>query len=251
MIIVSQSDYDSATSRQKIELECECCHKHFFRLRKDIIDSMRDNSHRQVNYCSRKCLMISRKKHIKTTCGFCGKEIEVVSSVISKSKSGLVFCSVSCGVKYNNSHNSSDKYEKISNTLKIKLEKNSRHKICKHCGNSFKETNKRHFFCSVKCCIEYAHDHKKPKVQKTYKPKIYKPRIKIERTKEWCKETVISLRSSGIIPTVRTMPILTHASKNLFGGWNKMMMELGYTDIFVGTKRKLKSKDGHRCDSAS
>lgn len=122
--------------------------------------------------------------------------------------------------------------------------------------NNLGKKRKNQHFCSTECYTNYRNEHKKPKISKlknlnVHKPKIYKPRIKIERTKEWCKETVISLRSSGIIPTVRTMPILTHASKNLFGGWNKMMMEFGYTDIFVGPKRKLKSKDGHRCDSAS
>lgn len=257
MIIVSESDYNSATSRQLVDLKCENCGKIFQKRKKDVVDSRRENSHAQVNFCSTKCLLISKGKQnhskslVETVCGWCGKEMIVPRSVILKSKSGKVFCSVSCGTKYSNS-NSVDKYTKISKLFTIYGEIN-----CKYCKNPFKKKYKNNQFCSVECYKNYTAEHKKPLKpikRKSSKSGITKPRIprtKTPRTKEWCAETVKNFRANGIIPTVRTMSTLTKTAKKLFGGWNKMMIELGYTDIFVGPKRKLKSKDEHKCDSAS
>lgn len=265
MIIVSHFDYERATSRQLIDLKCEYCGKIFQKRKKDITNNKRENSHAQVNFCSTKCLMLFKGKQnrnrsrIETTCGWCGKEISVPRSVLLSSKSGKVFCSISCGTKYSNVNANRNKYEKISKILKEKAENTRIYLICKHCGKQYKKNSKNKHFCSIECYKEYIHEHKKPKISKPKiskpkNPNVHKPKVsrpKISRTKEWCAETVKNLRMNGVIPTVRTVPALTHASKNLFGGWNKMMIELGYTDVFVGPKRKLKSKDGHHCDSAS
>lgn len=247
MIIVSHLDYERATSRQLIDLKCEYCGKIFQKRKKDIIDSKRENSHVQVNFCSTKCLMLFKGKRIKTTCGWCGKEIEKTLHELKGLKYKTVFCSDSCSAKYIN--RIEDRKIKMSKLFTIHGEIS-----CEHCEKQFKKKHKNQRFCSIKCYKEYMHEHKKPKISKPKNLNVHKPKIsrpKISKTKEWCAETVKNLRMNGVIPTVRTVPALTHASKNLFGGWNKMMIELGYTDIFVGPKRKLKSKDGHHCDSTS
>lgn len=132
MIIVSHLDYEHATSRQLIDLKCEYCGKIFQKRKKDIIDSKRENSHTQVNFCSTKCLMLSKGKRIKTACRWCGKEIEKTLHELKGLKYKTVFCSDSCSAKYTNGIE--DRKIKMSKLFTIHDTIN-----CKHCGKQFRK----------------------------------------------------------------------------------------------------------------
>jgi hypothetical protein len=96
----------------KSELICEHCGKKFLRENKDINQTIKKG---RKTFCSYKCFCLHETIRQKLICPICGKEFERVPFEIKKSKSGLSFCSRSCGGKYNSVH-------KMTGTRVSKLE---------------------------------------------------------------------------------------------------------------------------------
>ncbi len=95
------------------KLTCDQCGKEFLRKNKDankLLHGVRKNK-----FCCNECKHSFQITAIKFICPVCGKEFERVPFEIKKSKSGLNFCSRSCGGKYNSVH-------KITGTRVSKLE---------------------------------------------------------------------------------------------------------------------------------
>ena len=82
-----------------IDCICDCCGKIFKRRLGRINANKRTNS---KNYCSPECYSIGRTKGKIVNCEWCNKEVYKTQYVISKSKSGAVFCSHRCSRLWRN-----------------------------------------------------------------------------------------------------------------------------------------------------
>lgn len=75
-------------TRDFLEIECDNC--------KEVYTRAKRHYNSAFHGCSPKCLNILKGITIKTTCSECGQEILRKSSQVSRSKSGLFFCSKIC-----------------------------------------------------------------------------------------------------------------------------------------------------------
>lgn len=80
---------------------CSCpnCNISFEKDKRYVNQSIKNN---WKIYCSPKCRKEARKRGVDCNCHICGKDIIKTPSNIKKSKSGKVFCSRSCSVKFTN-----------------------------------------------------------------------------------------------------------------------------------------------------
>lgn len=81
--------------------KCDLCGKKFRIATKTFNLKMRTG---EKFFCSKECYKKFRRAGIiATTCGTCGKDMEVPEKRLKESKSGKVFCSKSCSASYTNS----------------------------------------------------------------------------------------------------------------------------------------------------
>lgn len=104
--LYSQADFDNATPKGLLHLECYSC-KQAFQLDKHSIQRILNpknakSQRRSGKYCSNKCQGKSMKTKQTVSCANCSKEFEKLPSQIKKSKNH--FCSRSCAATYNNKH---------------------------------------------------------------------------------------------------------------------------------------------------
>jgi len=136
---------------------------------------------------------------------------------IKRSKSGLVFCSLSCAVSTNNH---------IIPKRKVALKKEARKKQCNYCGKEFVGSGKK--YCSTKC---------QSGSQVITEEKIIKKIQDFHRKNER-------------IPVKKEF-FHYNAARNRFGSWNNAVKAAGFKPNPVIFANKHRAKDGHRCDSLS
>lgn len=88
-------------------------------------------------FCSHKCAVDSRNRHVITNCAQCNKEIKRANNQVKSSKSGRLFCTKSCSTAYNNQFRVGIKNSNFKNGIasyrKLKLDNSD--KKCEKCGN--------------------------------------------------------------------------------------------------------------------
>jgi hypothetical protein len=95
--LYTKEQFDSAKSLDKLPLQCEFCGKTFYTQKRIIKDK------RGVKkFCSFSCLGKSTLQKTLINCKQCNKEFLIKKSQLKKGKNH--FCSISCNVKYTNSH---------------------------------------------------------------------------------------------------------------------------------------------------
>lgn len=213
----------------KIKVVCDLCGKEYYRSVTRANESIRLN---RKQFCSKDCLSKSRNKKIKTSCGYCGKEIFVTEKILNKSLSGKSFCSKSCSCTARNlgRKKTPEERQKISNSLS----KKSLDKKCLICGRDFHAAHFRNLCCSRNCSFLYQYG-------------------KIPLTKEdlidFIKQEVLK---TGTTPSSKCNKQVLYSANKYWGGWNKMMISLGYSpNTQWMSKKNLKCKDEHRADSIS
>ena len=169
------------------------------------------------HFCSEECKDIYKQKQYEhyyttTTCSYCKKEYEVLTSTYNQSKEGLHFCSRKCSsnymkknkssketfvcencgkelIKNRNTYNSKAKHHFCSKECsgEYNTKQNTITLTCSQCRqefarpkSAFKEAE--HYFCSLKCRKEYTKEHNKKYCSKCGKEM---PR---NRQKDLCSE---------------------------------------------------------------
>lgn len=97
-----------AKSTDKLPCECYYCGRVFLK-EKAYIKGIKENRRKKktkstAKYCNRVCALKGRTKIQKVNCSHCGKTCLKRQGEVKKSKTGNVFCSISCGTTYNNLH---------------------------------------------------------------------------------------------------------------------------------------------------
>lgn len=208
---------------------CGFCKKEFLRKTRKVNESLKK---KRTLFCSPKCASNYRNKQVQKECGQCGKPMFVRENVFLSSKSGLCFCSRRCSCIYRNHHyiKTTEEKDKIRNTLTKTLST----KTCKYCGKTFHANKPRNIFCNRDCELKFKNGRG-----------------------PYSKEEAIKILSNFVInnktpPTSIKNYRLCTASKKYWGGWNKMIKELGYEPNKKYVLRKnLLCKDGHSADSIS
>lgn len=91
-------------------IKCQNCGKEFL---KNNYEIKRTEQRKLKHYCSIKCSNIGRIEIIKTTCGWCKKDIFKKPYEVYSSRSGKVFCCQSHSASYNNSIREKSRRSKI------------------------------------------------------------------------------------------------------------------------------------------
>ena len=194
---------------------CDVCKKEY---------SCNDQEHTLVHhFCSEECKNIYKQKqheqyYTTTTCSYCNKEYEVLTSTYNQSKEGLHFCSRKCSsnymketkssketficencgkevIKNSDTYNSKAKHHFCSKEClgKYNTKQNTITLTCSQCRqefarpkSAFKEAE--HYFCSQKCRSEYIGERNKKYCSKCGKEM---PR---NRQKDLCSECLAEER---------------------------------------------------------
>ncbi len=115
-----------------VKVKCDFCGKRFYRTLGRVNEA---NKFDWNQYCSIKCQSQYRLRRVEKICANpnCSKKISRLLNQFRKSKSGNVFCSLSCAASFNNS--------KFPKKKKLKDK-------CNYCG---KEFFGHQIYCSIKC----------------------------------------------------------------------------------------------------
>ena len=128
LIKYTDSEYNSATSKDLLALECECCGKTFYAPKKAIkYEQLHERG--RLKYCSKSCCALNQKTSHKCYCENCGIEINVIDSVYKSSPNKHFFCSSSCSATYNNKQReciSQETRDKISKSVIEHYKKNTK-----------------------------------------------------------------------------------------------------------------------------
>ena len=212
---------------------CNSCKHHKRKMQlthKDVCDvckkeySCNDQEHTLAHhFCSEECKNIYKQKqheqyYTTTTCSYCNKEYEVLTSTYNQSKEGLHFCSRKCSsnymketkssketficencgkeiIKNSDTYNSEAKHHFCSKEClgEYNTKQNTITLTCSQCRqefgrpkSAFKEAE--HYFCSQKCRSEYIGEHNKKYCSKCGKEM---PR---NRQKDLCSECLAEER---------------------------------------------------------
>ena len=195
-----------------IKVKCVFCGKEFFRPRGRINEAKKFGWNQ---YCSKECQNQAKIKRIEQICANpnCNRKVSRESAQFRKSKSGHIFCSLSCAAIINNL-----KRQKI--------------KICPVCG---KEFYGQRIYCSNLCrfnSLKY-----KPRVIKVSKIQIITEIKKFHKTNQR-------------IPLKREFHHY-NATRLRFGTWNKAIKAAGFKPNPVLFAKKHIANDGHKCDSVA
>lgn len=111
--LYTQIDFDNAKSNDKLPCQCYTCKKTFYKLKRVIQRTLKNQKGFSAQYCSYECSSLPRQTKQKVSCINCKKTFEKKISEIKKTKNN--FCSSSCSGTYNNTH-------KTHGTRRSKLE---------------------------------------------------------------------------------------------------------------------------------
>lgn len=198
-----------------IKVTCAFCGKQFFR------PIGRVNEARKFGwkqYCSKNCQNRAKITRIEKVCANpnCNKKVSRLLNQFRKSKSGRIFCSVSCAAIFNN-----------SSRRKIKT--------CPVCNKNFYGERK---YCSNLCFSKYRSMTGNPKKKSKFK-----------RRREILNEIKTFYSIHKRIPTKKEKPGLARRAQAVFGSWNKAIEAAGFEPNPVKFSKKFVAKDGHICDS--
>ena len=218
-LYIGKRCYSCEHNKRKMQLNhkeiCEVCGKEY-----SCNYQERNLAH---HFCSEECKNIYKQKQYEqyyttTTCSYCKKEYEVLTSTYNQSKEGLHFCSRECSSFYMKENKNSKetficencgkKVVKNSHTYRSKTKlhfcskeclgeyntkQNTITLTCSQCRqefarpkSAFKESE--HYFCSQKCRTEYTREH-----NKKYCSKCGKEMPK-NRQKDLCSECLVEER---------------------------------------------------------
>lgn len=99
---------------EKVKHICEICGNVFF-VRQSLMNHYLKKGIPNRRFCSKKCKDVSQTTSTDVNCSYCGKDINVRSCCLTKSKTKRFYCSKSCAATYNNTH-------KITGNRRSKLE---------------------------------------------------------------------------------------------------------------------------------
>lgn len=106
IVLFSDSDFQSAKSRDLLPMECVHCKQTFYLLKHEIHSMLSESNSRRGNtgnFCSHKCQQAHQAPlHVNVTCDHCGKSFTARPSRLTKLKHH--FCSSSCSAKFSNAH---------------------------------------------------------------------------------------------------------------------------------------------------
>jgi len=195
-----------------VKIKCTFCDKEFSRSLGRVNEAKKFSWNQ---YCSRKCQNKAQVKKIEIKCAnpSCSNKVFRLPSQLIKSKSGRIFCSLSCNASFNNSKFPKRKKERIV-------------KKCAYCGKEFSRFGKE--YCSKQC---------KTKAQIITKEQI------LRQIKEFYKK-------NERIPLKREFNH-SKAAGFRFGTWNKAIKVAGFQPNPVLFAKKYIANDGHKCDSLS
>lgn len=198
-----------------VKVKCSFCKKEFFREKGRFNEAIKFD---WKQYCSKECLSKNKSKQQIIICENCGKHFSRTLSDISPHN----YCSRSCSAIVNNK-----KYPRKH--LKPKL------KTCIKCGKQFKRSTHNIKYCSMKCRreAEQRHTH--------------------QQLLEIIKKTARTLKR---VPARREIEKISSICRNTFGSWNNAVIAAGLIPNRSHSQRmykctKVKSLDGHLCDSIS
>jgi hypothetical protein len=100
--LYSSKKFISASSRKKLPLECEFCHKTFYAKKNNIQWALKRTTQNSLRFCSTKCRNKVNDKRKMIPCHFCKKITKHKQRGIKNSK--FLFCSTSCSTTYWNAH---------------------------------------------------------------------------------------------------------------------------------------------------
>jgi hypothetical protein len=120
-IIPLYTELEFSLARENDKLPCKCkeCGDTFYKLKRVIKRTFNNYDRNIGDFCSKKCIQLSKNKSKIVNCTNCGNEFSKTISQINKSKSGNHFCSKSCAATYNNIHK---KYGTRKSKLEVWLE---------------------------------------------------------------------------------------------------------------------------------
>jgi hypothetical protein len=135
-ILYTEDEYTKAKGKDSLKLECEYCHKSFYKNKFYIKRELQHPSNRN-QFCGTDCQYAARRTKIEIICDQCGNICEQSPSQIKKNSAH--FCSKKC------------------RGLSIRKKTNI---ACDQCGNLFEEIpynliNHRNHFCSKNCASSY------------------------------------------------------------------------------------------------
>jgi hypothetical protein len=95
--LFSQSDLDSATSRQKLPLKCVQCENSFLKPKNEILAIIGGNTIKKGLFCSKDCFYKNKNTKINISCKNCGNLV-----LVNKARqTNNIFCSQSCSGIFN------------------------------------------------------------------------------------------------------------------------------------------------------
>lgn len=175
-------------NKEIILITCDNCEQNFYRVKKDIRDSITKKIFR--SFCSRNCLKNKFSDKILNKCKNCDVEIFRTKSQIK----GNIFCNHKCSAEYNNKHRNNEKRifsnqgilniknARLLRSENIKEEYNQTPNLCKKCNNIVFYENRKNLYCSREC-------RKTKNVKKLKKVSICKGvncNIILEGRKQYC-----------------------------------------------------------------
>lgn len=98
----SNETFESSSSRDLLDLQCEQCGSLFKKTKNLIQSSLKGNPMHKLKFCSLVCCGKAQNKKQLINCKNCNKEFLKSSSQIKKTINS--FCSSSCAAFYNNTH---------------------------------------------------------------------------------------------------------------------------------------------------
>lgn len=114
--------FDATHKVKSVPIVCSICNGDFWREKHQIQTALKFHNKQGIFYCSKGCKIAFQKRSISTKCTNCQKDIVKLAADVKKSKTGNLFCSISCGTKFNN-------LNKSHGTTRSKLEIFIEHKI--------------------------------------------------------------------------------------------------------------------------
>jgi len=103
IVLFTEKEFEEAPSRKKVlKLQCKQCSKIFLATRHKIQAALNENHHHTCDFCSRACSSAATSRLTIAPCGNCGKKVTRKKNQGRRSKSGKIFCDLSCACSYNN-----------------------------------------------------------------------------------------------------------------------------------------------------
>lgn len=239
----TDEEYENSKWDGKLRLECEHCHKDFWKSTKKVKLYLRGNSKQRnldkCQFCSLKCAGLAKSSEKKEyACKLCGKA--VFRRGFEVESSGNVFCSKSCSVTTRNTGRKRTDEEKLKVSIKlfrgkIPEKKQTASRSFHPCAVCGAKREKKRKTCSKACAS----------MQKTGE----QPLLSAELAKATFDKFVLD---NNRVPSQREHSLLLNFARREFKTWNKMILHFGYTPMTKNlSKKRIKCSDGHIVDSVS